>query len=70
MPQDLVPAGIETLASVVEVAQRRHIAAVLERTGGQLKSAAELLGISRTTLWEKMRRLNLAAVRDDDVRDS
>ncbi len=70
-PQDLVPDELASLASVVDAAQRRHILAVLERTGGQVKKAAELLGISRTTLWEKMRRLGLQSDdRDGGVSDS
>ncbi len=64
---DLVPqallsdtaAGVLPLAAVRNEAERRHIGSVLERTGGQMKQAADLLGVSRTTLWEKMRRLGL-----------
>ncbi len=48
------------LATVRDAAERRHIVAALERTGGQIKKAADLLGVSRTTLWEKMRKLGLA----------
>jgi len=50
-----------TLARVREEAERRHIAAVLARTGGAVREAAALLGVSRTTLWEKMRRYGLGA---------
>jgi DNA-binding NtrC family response regulator len=50
-----------TLAKVREEAERRHIAAVLARTGGGVQEAAALLGVSRTTLWEKMRRYGLGA---------
>ena len=64
---DLVPepplagnsAGVMSLAMVRDAAERRHIAATLQRTGGQIKQAADLLGVSRTTLWEKMRRLGV-----------
>jgi len=48
-----------SLAAARDDAERRHIRAILERTGGQIGKAAELMGISRTTLWEKMRRLDL-----------
>jgi DNA-binding NtrC family response regulator len=51
-------------------AERRHITAVLERTGGQIKKAADLLGVSRTTLWEKMRKLGLQSDDRSDVSDS
>ena len=65
---DLVPASplsegaanILPLAAVRDDAERRHIASTLEHTGRQIKQAADLLGVSRTTLWEKMRRLGLA----------
>jgi DNA-binding NtrC family response regulator len=62
VPQSLLEnaAAVLPLAAVREEAERRHIAFVLERTGGQIKQAAELLGVSRTTLWEKMRRLGVA----------
>ncbi|MCK6450387.1 MAG: sigma-54 dependent transcriptional regulator [Alphaproteobacteria bacterium] len=55
------PAGAESmsLAEARDEAERRHILSALERTGGQVGKAAELLSISRTTLWEKMRRLGL-----------
>jgi len=64
-------ADVRLLSAVRDDAERRHILAVLERTGGQVRKAADLLGISRTTLWEKMRRLGLQSDdRDDGVSDS
>lgn len=64
MPSDLFPerAGqdaIRPLATVRDAAERAHIAAVLERTQGQVSEAARLLRVSRTTLWEKMQKLGL-----------
>jgi DNA-binding NtrC family response regulator len=61
----LMPDEQPTLANIIDAAQRRHILTTLEQTGGQIKKAAELLGISRTTLWEKMRKLGLAAEHRD-----
>jgi len=49
-----------TLAEVRDAAERAHIAATLEATNGGIQEAAAQLGISRTTLWEKMRRHNLS----------
>lgn len=49
------PAG--PLAEIRDAAERRAIDGALRDTGGQMQEAAKLLGISRTTLWEKMRRL-------------
>jgi transcriptional regulator of acetoin/glycerol metabolism len=37
----------------------RHIARALERTGGQVAAAAELLGIHRNTLTRKIREYGL-----------
>jgi DNA-binding NtrC family response regulator len=48
-----------SLSEVREAAERRHILAALARTGGSIKDAADLLQVSRTTLWEKMRRYGI-----------
>jgi DNA-binding NtrC family response regulator len=45
------------LQAMVEEAERRHIQSALQRTGGSMVRSADLLGISRKTLWEKMKRL-------------
>jgi DNA-binding NtrC family response regulator len=46
-----------TLAEIRDAAERAHIVQTLDATGGVIHEAAFRLGISRTTLWEKMRRL-------------
>jgi transcriptional regulator of acetoin/glycerol metabolism len=46
----------------LEEAERRHILQALEKTGGVLagpKGAAQLLGINRSTLWSRMRKLGI-----------
>ena len=48
------PACEQSGASLAEI-ERRHIEAVLEACGGNKKSAAEKLGISRSTLYEKLK---------------
>jgi transcriptional regulator with PAS, ATPase and Fis domain len=48
-----------TLAEAVEEAERRAIAQALERHGTDLGRVAEELAVSSTTLWRKMKRLNL-----------
>jgi two-component system response regulator HydG len=67
MPGDLFPdrpgaqsqSGFLPLADVRDAAERRQIERALEQTGGQVIKAAELLGIGRSTLWEKMTRLQI-----------
>ncbi|MFN4009072.1 MAG: sigma-54-dependent transcriptional regulator [Pannonibacter sp.] len=66
-PSDLFPERITdrdenrmmSLSEAREVAERNQIIAALERAGGQVTKAAQLLRVSRTTLWEKMQRLGL-----------
>jgi len=56
------PGGATEVASLSDIrddAERRHILKVLDKTNGQISQAAEILDISRTTLWEKMRKLGL-----------
>ena len=52
-----IPTG--TLADVVYDAERRAISAALEKSPNDLGRVAEQLGISATTLWRKMKRLEL-----------
>ena len=52
---------LSTLSEARDEAERRQIEMALKETGGHIIEAARILGISRTTLWEKMRRLGLAA---------
>ncbi|MGI9382463.1 MAG: sigma-54-dependent transcriptional regulator [Methyloligellaceae bacterium] len=70
MPADLFPemphleegprgAGLASLAKVRDAAERHQIERALDETEGQIAKAAALLGISRTTMWEKMRRLDI-----------
>jgi len=71
MPGDLFPemtghaaAAAEQLGSLEDArldAEKRHILRALSATGGEVGAAARRLGVGRTTLWEKMRRLGLSA---------
>ena len=47
------------LAAVRDAAEKRQIERVLRETGGHIIEAAKRLDISRTTLWEKMRRYGI-----------
>ncbi|MDR3470225.1 MAG: sigma-54 dependent transcriptional regulator [Devosia sp.] len=68
MPADLFPEGsiaemnsppFASLEQAREEAERRQIRRALEVTGNEVAAAARMLAISRTTLWEKMRRLGI-----------
>jgi two-component system response regulator HydG len=48
-----------SLQDVVDEAERRAIEAVLRELDGNKERAAEVLGLSSTTLWRKMKRLNV-----------
>lgn len=49
-----------TLADVVDGAERQAIEGALRESDGNREKAADLLGISATTLWRKMTRLGIA----------
>jgi len=51
---------IASLAEARERAERLQIEEAMRQTNGEIGKAAALLGVSRTTLWEKMRRLGLS----------
>ena len=44
---------------MVEDVERRHIRSALARAGGSVSKTADLLGISRKTLWEKMKKFKI-----------
>ena len=48
--------GFPTLAQAREVAERIHIARALEVTGGKIEEAARKLGVSRSVMFDKIRR--------------
>jgi len=51
--------GDETLAGVVDEAERAAIQRTLELVGGDMERACQRLRISPTTLWRKMKRLRI-----------
>jgi two-component system, NtrC family, response regulator HydG len=51
--------GGRTLADVVDAAERQAIEAALRDCDGSRERAADVLGISATTLWRKMTRLTI-----------
>ena len=58
-PGPLEQGGDRTLADAVIDAERRAIQSAVERHPGDLARVAEVLGVSSTTLWRKMKRLGL-----------
>ncbi len=52
--------AIITLQAMVEEAERIHIRKALNRCESSVGKTADLLGISRKTLWEKMKRLAIS----------
>ena len=61
---ELAPHGQPSLPThplndAIREAERRYLQEVLQSVGGQRKRAAEILGISRKTLWKKLKLLDL-----------
>ena len=59
--REIEPASAELLPlrAMVEATERKHILRVLAHAEGSVTRASEVLGISRKSLWEKMKRLGL-----------
>ena len=53
--------SILTLQAVIEETERSHIRRALTQCESSVGKTADLLGISRKTLWEKMKRLGISA---------
>jgi DNA-binding NtrC family response regulator len=79
MPSDFFPDKVRpvaqsthfaTLSEARHDAERRQIERALNETSGHIFEAAQLLGVSRTTLWEKMRRLQITADQIEPPRSS
>ena len=51
----------ESLTEYLMACERDYLSLILERHGGHMTRAAEALGITRKTLWEKLRRLGIKA---------
>jgi DNA-binding NtrC family response regulator len=66
MPTVTIPDEGINFTQVVSQLERELILRCLEKTGGNKRQAARLLQLSRTTLIDKLNRLNVAAP-DDDI---
>jgi DNA-binding NtrC family response regulator len=49
------------LCEVTAEAEKAHIVKILNSTNGNRTKAAEILGISRKTLWEKLKTYNITS---------
>ena len=61
----LIPPPIAVPPEPLDLVEQRHILATLEYTGGNKRRAAQLLGIARSTLIQKVRRYDLQSSGDD-----
>ena len=59
-PLGALPQPCGSLADAREAAEKHRIIMALAENSGQIGRTAEVLGISRTTLWEKMKRYDIA----------
>lgn len=57
--------GMQSLEDFLSDAERCYIEAVLKREGGKISHSAAVLGVSRKTLWEKMKRLGIRTADPD-----
>ena len=60
------PGGIAPLGEAIDQFERAHIKRALAQTGGHRGRAAALLGISRKSLWERLRDASRAASAPDE----
>ncbi|MFT3710756.1 MAG: sigma-54 dependent transcriptional regulator [Archangium sp.] len=67
LPTPAPGATVQPLADAVTDAERRAINAALEKSPNDLALVADLLGVSATTLWRKMKRLGLKTTGEEPV---
>jgi DNA-binding NtrC family response regulator len=57
LPQDIIHPG-SSEEKTIEAVTKCHILSVLEETGGNITKAANILGIQRMTLYNKLKKIN------------
>ena len=62
-----VKQGVRPLREVLREHEVEHIKAALAETGGHRSQTADMLGISRKVLWEKMRDFGITAPGEEEV---
>ncbi len=68
-PEDAGPGGFQTLNSAVREFEREYLLRALRVSGGKKMRAAQLLGISRKSLWEKLRAYGVSSPRPQTERE-
>lgn len=58
--------GVQPLSKALKTFEREYLIRALRATDGQKTKAAELLGISRKNLWEKLKSHNLGSFRPNE----
>ncbi|NJD56168.1 MAG: sigma-54-dependent Fis family transcriptional regulator [Nitrospirae bacterium] len=58
LPLQLISSVQDTVDWSLQRIEQDHIANVLSITKGEMKKAAEILGINQSTLWRKLRKMN------------
>jgi DNA-binding NtrC family response regulator len=61
----VTPTGFQPLRDVLKEVEREHVLRALHLAGGKRARAAQLLGISRKSLWEKLMHHGLSDLRVD-----
>jgi len=62
LPDHRAGSTLKPLQDARDEAERLHILRALDQTDGVIGTAAKMLGVSRTTLWEKMRRFGIDGI--------
>jgi two-component system, NtrC family, response regulator AtoC len=65
-PANVVSGDVAPLSAATREFEKGHLRRALAATGGKRVKAAELLGISRKSLWEKVKAYGIEAARDRD----
>lgn len=59
LPRQIISSVQDTVDWSLERIEQDHISNVLSITGGEMKKAAEILGINQSTLWRKLKKMNI-----------
>jgi transcriptional regulator of acetoin/glycerol metabolism len=68
-PKRSITASKKNAFNLSEI-EKQELLEVLQKTGGNQTKAAEILGISRVTVWNRMKRFGIDAKRSIEVHDT